>query len=295
VSSVSGGAIVAGLLGVRWADLRFTDGVAANLDEQVIEPLRALCERPIGHGLARHYAHHLVGDATLRALPGRPAFVFNAVDRDARVAFRFSKASAGDHCTGVIREPSFPMASVIAASSAGLPPFPPVSIEVEPDGFERDGRPPLGAPIRLRLASGGLHDELAVEPFWKRIETVLISDAGAAEGAGLRARLGPLLEGPVRHGSCWSMTADIAGYQLRDGLPVPLPVSRALAGIQCRLSPLAEAEQCAVMNWGYAVADAAMLALGVPGPRPAPRWPYPAYALDGRVAAPAAAVASPPG
>jgi NTE family protein len=48
VSSVSGGSIVAGLLGVRWADL-----AVANLDEQVIEPLRAFCERPIGHGLAR--------------------------------------------------------------------------------------------------------------------------------------------------------------------------------------------------------------------------------------------------
>jgi hypothetical protein len=86
-------------------------------------------------------------------------------------------------------------------------------------------------------------------------------------------------------GSYWGATAEIAGYRLRDGLPVPVPVSRTLAGVHCRLSPLTEAEQCALVNWGYAVADAAMLGLGVPGPRPVPRWPYPAYALDGRVAA----------
>jgi NTE family protein len=293
VSSVSGGSIVAGLLAVRWGDLRFTDGVAANLDERVTEPLRAFCQRPIdppprsrtGHGLARHYAHHLVGETTLRALPGAPTFVFNATDPDTRVDFRFSKAYAGDHCIGLIPEPRFPVALAMAASSAGPPLFPPVWIEVEPDAFERNGRPLVDAPTRLGLTSGGLHDELVLEPVWKRIETILISDAGAAEGPGVRARLTRLLEGRVRHGTYWGMAAEIAGYQLRDGLPVPVPVSRALAGVHCRLSPLTEAEECAVVNWGYAVADAAMLGLGVPGPRPAPRWPYPAYALDGRVAA----------
>jgi NTE family protein len=293
VSSVSGGSIVAGLLAVRWGDLRFTDGVAVDLDEHVTEPLRAFCQRPIGvpprsrtgHGLARHFARHLVGETTLRALPERPTFVFNATAPDTRVDFRFSKAYAGDHCLGLIPEPGFPVALAMAASSAGPPHVPPVWIEVEPDAFARNGGSPLRAPARLGLTSGGLHDELALDPFWKRIETILISDAGAAVGAGLRARLSPLLEGPVRHGTYWGIAAEIAGYQLRDTLPVPVPVSRALAGIPCGLGPLTEAEQCAVVNWGYAVADAAMLALGVPGPRPAPRWPYPAYALDGRVAA----------
>lgn len=285
VSSVSGGSIVAGVLAARFSELRFTDGVATNLDEHVTAPLHAFCQRPIdGAGLARHYAH-LVGETSLRALPQRPAFVFNATAPDTRVAFRFSKAYAGDHCIGLIREPNVPLAQAMAASSAGPPHFPPVWIEVEPGAFERNGHPPLDAPIRLGLTSGGLHDELVVDPFWRRIETVLISDAGAGEGPGLRPRLGQLLEGRVRHGTYWGMTAEIAGYQVRDTLPVPVPVSRALGDIHCRLSPLTEAEAGAVVNWGYAVADAAMFALGVPGPRPAPRWPYPCYALDGRVAA----------
>jgi NTE family protein len=292
VSSVSGGAIVAGLLAARWADLQFTDGVAADFDERVTEPLRAFCERPIGappgsragHVFARHYARHLIGETTLRDLPGRPTFVFNATAPDARVDFRFSHASTGDHCLGLIREPSFPVALAVAASSAVPPLVPPVWIDVEADAGERNGRPPLDVPCRLGLTRGGLHDELLREPVWKRIETLLISDAGVAEGPSVRARLGQLFEGRVRHGTYWGMTAEIAGYPLRKSLPVPVPVSRALAGVHCQLSPLAEGEQCALVNWGYAVADAAMLGLGVPGPRPDPRWPYPAYALDGRVA-----------
>jgi NTE family protein len=286
VSSVSGGSIVAGVLGARWHELRFTDGVATNLDEQVIEPLHAFCQRPIGgHELARHYVQHLVGETSLRALPQRPAFVFNATAPDPRVDFRFSKAYAGDHCIGLIREPGFTLAQAMAASTAGPPHFPPVWIEVAPHAFERNGHPPLTAPVRLGLTGGGLHDELVLEPFWRRIETILISDAGAGEGPGLQPRLAQLLDGRVRHGTYWGMTAEIAGYRLRDALPVPVPVSRALAGVHSRLSPLTEAEACAVVNWGYAVADAAMFALGVPGPRPTPRWPYPCYALDGRVAA----------
>jgi NTE family protein len=303
VSSVSGGSIVAGLLAARWDELRFTDGAAENLDERVTGPLLTFCQRPIaapphsrtGQGLARHYAH-LVGEMPLRALPPRPAFVFNATAPDTRVDFRFSKTYAGDHCVGMIPEPGFPLAVAMAASTAGPPHFPPVWIEVYPGAFEQNGRPRVDTPARLGLTSGGLEDELILEPFWKRIETVLLSDAGATEGPGLPPRLGQLLEGRVRHGTYWGMASEIAGYKVRDTLPVPVPVSRALAGVHCQLGPLTEAEACAVLNWGYAVANAAMFALGVPGARPAPRWPYPAYALDGRVAtAPPAPEASQPG
>src|SRR5207249_3416485 len=41
VSSVSGGSIAAGRLAVAWNRLRFVNGVAANLTEEVVAPLRA--------------------------------------------------------------------------------------------------------------------------------------------------------------------------------------------------------------------------------------------------------------
>jgi NTE family protein len=47
VSSVSGGSIAAGRLAVAWNRLRFENGVAANLTEEVVAPLRSFCGRDI--------------------------------------------------------------------------------------------------------------------------------------------------------------------------------------------------------------------------------------------------------
>ena len=48
VSSVSGGSITAGVLALAWRDLDFTGGPsAANLDQEVIEPLLAMSSRDI--------------------------------------------------------------------------------------------------------------------------------------------------------------------------------------------------------------------------------------------------------
>src|SRR5213083_2024169 len=47
ISSVSGGSITAGLLGLRWPDLEFQNGVAQKLLAAVINPVRSLAERTI--------------------------------------------------------------------------------------------------------------------------------------------------------------------------------------------------------------------------------------------------------
>jgi predicted acylesterase/phospholipase RssA len=47
VSSVSGGSITAAQLGLKWRDLQFENGVAKNLKELVIDPIRKLGERTI--------------------------------------------------------------------------------------------------------------------------------------------------------------------------------------------------------------------------------------------------------
>src|SRR4051812_36436738 len=47
ISSVSGGAITAGLLAARWSRLVFVNGTATNLASEIVEPLRAFCRRSI--------------------------------------------------------------------------------------------------------------------------------------------------------------------------------------------------------------------------------------------------------
>src|ERR1700710_2530374 len=42
VSSVSGGSITAGVLGLGWDSLGFENGVATRFDEQLVQPIRAL-------------------------------------------------------------------------------------------------------------------------------------------------------------------------------------------------------------------------------------------------------------
>src|SRR3954465_9247483 len=47
ISSVSGGSITAAQLGLRWRTLQFTNKVATNLTELVVDPIRSLAERTI--------------------------------------------------------------------------------------------------------------------------------------------------------------------------------------------------------------------------------------------------------
>jgi len=51
ISSVSGGSITAGVLGLNWHMLRFdANGVATNLDEEFVKPLRKLASKTIDLG-----------------------------------------------------------------------------------------------------------------------------------------------------------------------------------------------------------------------------------------------------
>lgn len=85
VSSVSGGSIAAGRLAVRWHALQFTAGVASNLIDLVVRPLRSFCTRSVDTAavltgvavpgklasdvLRKAYHAHLVGPAKLTDLP----------------------------------------------------------------------------------------------------------------------------------------------------------------------------------------------------------------------------------
>jgi NTE family protein len=201
VSSVSGGSITAATLGLNWGGLDWRDGVAANLDELVIAPVRALADETIdvssvlegalpftsvGKRVAHAYREHLFGEATLQALPDDeqaegPRFVICATNLESGVLFRFSRPYAADYRVGTIRTPEIELADAVAASSAFPPILSPFEIDLRRADWETVAGNELVEPVwrgKVKLSDGGVYDNLGLETVWKRCRTVIVSDAG---------------------------------------------------------------------------------------------------------------------
>ncbi len=328
ISSVSGGSIAAGLLALRWKNLQFQGGVAGNFGDEVVAPLRRFCGRTIdvgsvisgalnpfksaGEEVADAYREHLGMDVSLQALPDWPRFVFNSTNYATGSSFRFSKPYAGDYRIGLIRKPQFDLATAVACSSAFPPVLAPIDLDVDsPDAFERTEGADLWDRVdfrkRLRLADGGVYDNLGLETAWGRYDTLLVSDAGKPfeldAGAfafapkqlfrvmdiGLNQALALRKRMLIREyrekalaGAYWGVATEITNYGVHDALPVPQAKIDALAAIRTRLDRFSEQEQCELINWGYAVSDAALRAFApdtVLQVKSAPAWPYPEWRL----------------
>jgi NTE family protein len=202
VSSVSGGSITAAVLGLRWRRLAFdAAGVASNLEEEVVRPVRGLADRTVdvpavaaglflpggvGARVAAAYRRHLFGDATLQDLPADtegPRFVINATNLQSGVLWRFSRPYARDYKVGEIAEPKIPLALAVAASSAFPPFLAPVRLRLAdsdyvPGSGEGLQHPPFTT--HPTLADGGVYDNLGLQTAWSSCGTVLISDGGGA-------------------------------------------------------------------------------------------------------------------
>jgi len=157
---------------------------------------------------------------------------------------------------------------------------------------------------RVVLTDGGVYDNLGLETAWKRYETVLVSDAGGKMRAeeepkedwarhayrvlnlidnqvrSLRKRqLIEAYRNHVREGAYWGIRTDIADYALSDPLPCPYERTLELAETPTRLKRMNPELQERLINWGYAVCDAALRAHLDPGlSRPAD-FPYPAVGV----------------
>jgi len=326
VSSVSGGSITAALLGLRWSQLAFQGGVATNFEPLVVIPLRRFCERAVdasavGEGallpwkkisdaVREEYEQHLLGTATLQALPDVPRFVLNATNFATGRGFRFSKPYAGDYRIGLLRNPTFRI-SLAAAASSAFPPFlSPVMLEPpDPKAFVQSEGADLWHRIefrrRIALTDGGVYDNLGLETVWNRFDTVLCSDAGAPfqpdpafdtawhrqalraldvatdQSRALRKRaLVDDLKRGVRKGAYFGIDTEIQDFGAPGALPVAPAKARALATLRTRLAPFSEPEQCELINFGYALCDAAIRSRAPTlGQEPPPSWPYPKFRL----------------
>lgn len=281
---------------------------ARSVDAPAIGEGALLPWKTVSDAVEEEYRKHLFGDWTLQQLSDAPRFVFDTTNFATGVNFRFSKPYAGDYRMGLIPNPDFRVSLAVTASSAFPPVLSPVIVEPDPDAFQRTDGADLYDNLeyrrRLVLTDGGVYDNLGLETVWNRHQTVLVSDGGApfepnpapdtawhaqalramdiatAQSRGLRKRaLVDDLQRRVRSGAYWGIMTEIAGYGLADTLPVSGSSTRELASMRTRLNPFSESEQARLINCGYALCDAAMRRFVLTGGAPAPRWPYPAFAL----------------
>lgn len=203
VSSVSGGSITAGVLGLKWKKLTFdASGVATNLIQEVINPVRGLAGDTIdaesvilgflnpfdtiSDHVASAYRKHLFGDATLQDLPADgegPRFVINSTNVQTGALWRFSRPFMGDWKVGITPNPKVSLALAVTASSAFPPILSPVELDLAGCVFPQDPKATLQVEPYTKkavLSDGGVYDNMGLETAWKHSKTLLVSDAGAA-------------------------------------------------------------------------------------------------------------------
>jgi NTE family protein len=205
ISSVSGGSIIAGVLGMNWRDLGFVPGApSARFEDLLIGPIRQVAATTIDAGaifggiflrgtisdhVADKYDKVLFHGKTLQDLPDEPRFVINATNVQSGVLMRFSKPYIRDYRVGPILKPRLPLARAVAASSAFPPVLSPCEIKVADYGMRFEpatAGEDLNSPpytTDLILTDGGVYDNLGLETAWKRYDTILVSDGGAHLGA----------------------------------------------------------------------------------------------------------------
>lgn len=200
ISSVSGGAITGGMLATAWKRLTFQNGVATNLQAEVIDPLRAFCRRSIdttsvgfgallpgktiGDVLADSYDDMFRG-ITLQDLPDSPQFIFDATNLQTGRLVRLQKIRLADYTIGIVPNPKVRLAVAVAASSAFPPVLSPVEINVDPQSWvNAPGTVHFGDANynrKLSLTDGGTYDNLGLETV-DDFNPVVVSDAGAPFG-----------------------------------------------------------------------------------------------------------------
>ena len=254
--------------------------------------------------VADHYNQYLFHHSKLAGLPDAPRFVFNATNLQTGVLWRFSKPYMGDYKVGLVNHPDIELATAVGASSAFPPVLSPAVLHLDPNSFDNHTVPPpviTSADFRklVVLSDGGVYDNLGLETAWKQNKTVLVSDGGGAlapdsdpphewlgqttrvlnviysqVGALRKRSVIALFASGVRDGSYWGIGTNIANYQLPDALLCPFDFTTKLAETPTRLTAMESTLQEQLIDWGYAVCDAAMRKHVLPGaPAPA-QSPY---------------------
>lgn len=273
--------------------------------------LGALLPGSINDRVASAYDKHLYHGATLQDLPSDdegPRFVINATNVQTGTLWRFMKPYMRDYMVGEVKNPSVLLSQAVGASSAFPPILSPARLELESSDFTPGTLGPCGFPpytTEVVLSDGGVYDNLGLETAWKRYETIFVSDAGGKMAAEASPHSNPIehtlrvfdivdnqvrdlrkrqvvssYKSRARKGAYWGIRTDIRNYAHdKPGLSLPLDApfvkTTELAEISTRLAALDEATQERLINWGYAVCDAALRAHYEPTIANPPHFPFP--------------------
>ena len=258
-----------------------------------------------GDFLANRYRKKLFGDCTLKdlpvAAPGAPKFILYATNMQTGRSFRFRQDMIADYVLGVSRTTVVSLAEAVAASSAFPPIFSPIVINSDPAAWEapRVQLPNL-ATLRRRivLADGGVYDNMGLESLVDNVDIVLVSDAGAPFGiqespyeskALQLGRVRDILIDQTRalrkrwlvqefidqrkRGAYWGIGTRIDEYKAPQALTTDSGTTSRLEAIPTRLSAFSARDQGQLINWGYALADAALRTRAALTVAPAPACP----------------------
>ncbi len=270
--------------------------------------------------IIKSYKNNLYGNATLQDLPADnegPRFTIYATSLQTGASVRFSRPYLGEYHIGLIESPKISLAHAVAASSGFPPVLCPVMIPLDVYSWKKTKGAGLydNADLRsqLVLGDGGIYDNLGLQRFSNNFETVLVSDAGAPFSLkvhpgfirfSLLARTKRTLDiateqtralrkhtlidefkNNIKKGTYWGIGTQIDEYDLEtNGLAGPLThdndITRSMARIRTRLNAFSAEEQGQLINWGYALTDAAMRRHVVTGSATPVQWPIPAYKLS---------------
>lgn len=224
-----------------------------------------------------------------------PRFTIYATSLQTGVSVRFSKPYIGEYHLGRIESPTTDLSKVVAASSAFPPVLCPVKFEFNPIDWKawdevQNSITNQNIKSKMYLADGGVYDNLGLERIWDRYSTVLVSDAGAPfsfldgtfkirfsqifrtlrvlsitveQTRALRKR--KLIQDFIDkrlNGTYWGIATKIGDYKLvENGFDPPLikddDFTKSMSQIRTRLNKFSEIEQENLINWGYALTDAA--------------------------------------
>jgi NTE family protein len=246
----------------------------------------------ISDRVAEAYDDVLFKGAKLRDLPDdsgkkAPRFVINATNVQSAALWRFSRPYMGDYRVGLVRNPDVTLGTAVAASSAFPPVLSPMTLPIKQTVEATKGadlnRPPYTT--TAVLSDGGVYDNLGLETV-KRFKTLLVSDAGQKiapepdphdDWVRHSIRILDVIDNQVRSlrkrdlikaydrgdhtGTFWGIGTHFVDYKLAsDPLKCAARNPQPLAEIPTRLEKMPLNVQNRLMNWGYAICDAALRA-----------------------------------